>query len=146
MRKAIAFTILLALAIIAPILNTSGHTSASSSTIATEFVFDGHALQQQTPAPVGAGSSVNAPYKRICKGETIPDGWVITALLADSTNCPGTESYREYSIKDMSSFPVNSGQLICKNSKVPKGWRVVRKYSISKECPNVGSMVILRRR
>src|SRR5215213_273955 len=123
MRKAIAFTILLALAIITPILNTSGRTSASSSAVATEFVSGGAALQQQTPSPVGAGASMNAPYKRICKGETIPDGWVITALLADSTNCPGTEPNREYSIKDMSSFPVNSGQLICKNSKVPKGWK-----------------------
>jgi hypothetical protein len=146
MRKAIAFTILLALAIITPILSTSGHTSASFSAVATEFVSGSDALQQQTPSPVGAGGSMNAPYKRICKGETIPDGWVITALLADSTDCPGTEPNRVYIIKDISSFPVNSGQLICKNSPTPKGWRVIRRYSISKECPNVGSMVILRRR
>jgi len=162
MRKSIALAVLFTLASIILILNASGRTSAKNSlgedsngfrtkTLAfkTEFVSGGAAQQkssQQTPTPVGAGASTNAPYKRICKGETIPDGWVITALLADSTNCPGTESDREYSIKDLSSFPVNSGQLVCKNSRVPKGWRVIRRYSVSRECPNVGSMVILRRR
>lgn len=127
MRKFIAFTVLFALTSITPILNTSGRTSASST-------------------QVSDGGSASSMYKRICKGDTIPTGWVITALWANSTNCPGTESYREYTIKDVSSFPVYSGQLVCQNSPVPKRWKVIDKRSIGTECPEVGSMVILRTR
>ncbi len=113
------------------------------------FVLTGTAAGQATPAnrsPIRSGApSGDDSRQYVCRGATIPAGFIVTDDIRDRQLCGGgnvttLNSFNVWVIERFDRLPVNSMLDVCAAMPIPTGWVLVDVYRRKDRCGHPDGM------
>ena len=75
----------------------------------------------------------------VCRGATLPDGWVVVDDMRDKTMCGGENpavlnSYNVWAIERIDNRPTGATIDLCASTPTPEGWVLVDLFRIKDMC------------
>lgn len=98
--------------------------------------------QQQQPQPAGrttAPAGSRPERQIICRGASIPQGWLLVDNLKERSMCGGENTaiynaYNVWAIERHDNRPAGSEMTVCASAPTPPGWTVVDVFRKNDVC------------